>query len=260
MPFTETNGLRYFTFSSFDRAGIKHGIFSRRGGVSHAPWNSLNTGGLSGDERANVIENRRRIFESVALPVESIFDVWQVHSSTVVVAERPRPTDFPHQKADAIITNKKGLTLFMRFGDCVPILLLDTVKRVIGIAHAGWQGTVKSIGEKTVKAMQLQFGSDPKDIVAGIGPSIGPDHYQIGLDVAKKILDEYGHDDHLIDSRGEKLYLNLWETNRASLRRAGVSQIEISGICTACNTDDWFSHRAEHGRTGRFSALISLSE
>lgn len=258
MPFTETNGLKYFTFGLFDRAGLKHGIFTRRGGVSQAPWNSLNTGGLNGDERANVVENRRRIFSTVNLPVESIYDVWQVHSSAVIYTERPRPLESPHLRADAIFTNRSGVCLFMRFGDCVPLLFLDPIRRVIGIAHAGWQGTIKLIAQKIVYEMVRQLECRPEDIIAGIGPSIGPDHYPIGTDVTSKVIDVFDNEQGVLEFLNSKTYFNLWQANFVALRRAGVRQIEMANICTACHPDDWFSHRKENGKTGRFAALISL--
>jgi copper oxidase (laccase) domain-containing protein len=142
MPFHQAGVLRYFTFDLFDQHGLIHGLFTRHGGVSPAPWDSLNLGGTVGDERANVIENRRRLFEALDRPVESIFDSWQVHGREVICVDRPRPLDAPHPKADAILTDRPEITLFMRFADCVPILLYDPVRRVAGMVHAGWQGTV----------------------------------------------------------------------------------------------------------------------
>lgn len=258
MPFKEANGLRYFCFDAFEAAGIRHGVFTRAGGVSPAPWASLNTGGLSGDSRANVIENRRRIFSGFGLKVETIFDVWQVHSSKVIHAERQRALDGPHQKGDAIVTNQKGITLFMRFGDCVPILLVDPIRKVIGIAHAGWQGTVGQIGMNTVNEMIARYGCRAEDIIAGIGPSIGPDHYQVQSDVIEKARAVFGEDEKIIFARGDRFFLNLWEANRRVMERCGVRMIEQALVCTACHLEDWYSHRGEHGKTGRFGALITL--
>jgi YfiH family protein len=147
----------------------------------------------------------------------------------------------------------------MRFADCVPILLHDPGKGVIGIAHAGWMGTLRDVAVATVNAMKKNYGSNPADIIAGIGPSIGPDHYEIGADVILQVMQKHGDESELfLKSHQGKIHFNLWEANRVALERAGVRQIEVSGICTACHTEDWFSHRAEKGRTGRFGALISL--
>lgn len=261
MTFCEHSGLRYFQFDLFPSDEIVHGIFTRHGGVSSQPWQTLNLGGTVGDSRDNVIENRRRIFEAVERPVESIFDVWQVHSSDVVVTERPRPLDEPHTKADAIITNRTDITLFMRFADCVPILLYDPRQRAVGIVHAGWQGTIKKIAAKTVAAMQKAFGSRPEDILAGIGPSIGPDHYEVQDDVVQPALAAFnGLAAEVLVNRRKRTFLDLWTANRLTLEACGVKSIQVAEICTACNTHDWYSHRGEAGKTGRFGTLIGLRD
>ena len=260
MQFHQNNAIRYGTFEGLDdRAGLRHAVFTRAGGVSPEPWASLNQGGTVGDEREHVIENRKRAFDAVELEVESIYDVWQVHGTDYICAESPRPLDQPHQKADIILTQKPGITLFMRFADCVPILLFDPVKRVVGLAHAGWQGTVKQVPLHAVKTMQGTFGSKPADIIACVGPSIGPDHYEVRYDVISQVEATFGADSkELLSGKDGKTFLNLWRANELTLLGVGVSKIEIAGICTACHTEDWYSHRAEKGKTGRFGALISL--
>jgi len=259
MSFEEAAGLRYFRFGIFP-PGVIHGVFTRRGGVSPAPWESLNVGGTVGDELQRVRENRRRSFAALSRPVGSMFDVWQVHSADVVVATAPRPAAADHRKADIILTDHPGVSLYMRFADCVPILLHDPGRGVVGLAHAGWLGTVRGAARAAVQAMKARFGTKPADMIAGIGPSIGPDHYEVGPDVLQQVKDTFGEDAaRLIDQRGGHTYLDLWESNRTQLTQAGVNQIEMAGLCTACHTDDWYSHRAEKGRTGRFGALIALS-
>lgn len=259
MPFHSTNEIEAFTFESFERAQVRHGIFTRRGGVSPEPWSSLNLGGTVGDARDNVIENRRRIFEYLGKPVESLFDVWQVHSTEIICTTSPRSLDQPHQKADAILTNSTEITLFMRFADCVPILFYDPVKRVAGIAHAGWKGTVEKIAAKTVVEMQKTFASVPKDILVGIGPSIGPHHYQVGDEVIGQVRQAFGsQSSQLLATIHGAVHLDLWAANAMQLEGVGVKSIEVSSICTACDLERWFSHRGEHGKTGRFGALIAL--
>lgn len=256
MSLIQHNGLRYF---KFDSIRTKHAIFTRHGGVSPEPWGSLNVGGTVGDDLARVRKNRILSFQAMGCKPESIFDVWQVHSADVVCARAPRPVDESYRQADIILTDREDVTLFMRFADCVPILVSDPRKGVIGIAHAGWMGTLRDVASVTVEAMKKQYGSHPADIVACIGPSIGPDHYEIGADVILQVMQKFGDEsERILKSHHGKIHFNLWETNRLLLERAGVHQIEISGVCTACNTTDWFSHRAEKGRTGRFGALISL--
>lgn len=259
MPIVERNGLRFFTFETFPEDQIVQGIYSRQGGVSPRPWASLNLGGLNGDSRENVIENRRRIFQSIDRPVESLFDVWQVHSADVICTSQPRPLDSPHRKADAIATSQRTITLFMRFADCVPVFFYDPERQVVAMAHAGWQGTVKNIVAQTVRTMQERYGCDVANILAGIGPSIGPDHYEVGADVVDRVR-------AVLEDRAEEVLqphhgrhqLDLWKTNQILLEQAGVQHIEIAGICTACHTEDWYSHRAEQGNTGRFGAILAL--
>lgn len=259
MGFRDFNGLRYYQFDLFEDKLIDHGLFTRRGGVSPQPWASLNLGGTVGDIRENVIENRRRIFQSVDRQVESICDVWQVHSPTVMIAKRPRALEAAHEKADAILTNCPEITLFMRFADCVPILLHDPIQRVVGIVHAGWKGTVLKVVNNAVKEMINTFHSKPENILAGIGPSICFNHYEIGHDVANDFRNVFGSDSgEILLNDDHKIFLDLWKANRILLEQEGVKHIQISGVCTACHLEDWYSHRGEHGKTGRYGALIAL--
>ena len=256
MPFNQQDNLRYFQFNTIQ---TRHAIFTRRGGLSPAPWNSLNVGGTVGDDLARVRANRNLSLKALGRSPESVFDVWQVHSADVVYANAPRPEGESLRQADIILTNRSDLTLYMRFADCVPILFHDPRKGLIGVAHAGWVGTLRDVAASTVNAMKKQYGSNPADIVAGLGPSIGPDHYEVGSDVILQVMQKFGDESEaLLKSHNGKIHFDLWKTNQILLERAGVGTIEIAGICTACNTNDWFSHRAEKGRTGRFGALISL--
>src|SRR5512143_411674 len=191
MPFSEKNGIRYVKFEIFPNS-VLHGVISRRGGVSPAPWDSLNVGGTVGDEKARVRENRQRSFAVFGRALASIFDVWQVHSVDVVCAEAPINPGVNLTKADIILTDRPEVTLYMRFADCVPLLFHDPVRQVVGIAHAGWMGTVRGAGRVAVEAMRSRYGSNPGDILAAIGPSIGPDHYEVGPEVVRKIQDTFG--------------------------------------------------------------------
>jgi len=256
MPFTHHNGLRYFQFETLK---TRHAVFTRQGGVSPEPWGSLNVGGTVGDDLERVRKNRNLSLNALGRNPESVFDVWQVHSADAVCANAPRPEGESLRQADIILTDKRDVTLFMRFADCVPILFHDPRKGVVGVAHAGWMGTLRDVAGSTVKAMEAQYDSNPADIITGIGPSIGPDHYEIGADVILQVMQKFGDDsEQVLKSHDGKIHFDLWKTNQILLEDAGVRKIEIAGICTACHTDDWFSHRAEKGRTGRFGALISL--
>ena len=261
MRFNTADGVRYLTFDIFPK-NVVHAVFTRQGGFSPEPWNSLNVGGTVGDEHQRVRENRYRSFATVGRRRESMFDVWQVHSADVVIANAPHPrlNDPPEFKADAIITDNPEVTLFMRFADCTPIMLYDPIKKAVGIVHAGWLGTVKHVPAQAVKAMRAAFGSQPGDILAAIGPSIGPDHYEIGPDVIEQVRYSFGKDaDGLLVGQNGHVHFDLWKANKLLLERAGVGQVEVAGLCTACHPDDWYSHRAQQGKTGRFGALIAVA-
>jgi polyphenol oxidase len=258
MPFLSNGEIRYFQFESLGET-LTHAIFTRRGGVSPEPWASLNLGGTVGDDPQRVGENRRRVLSALGRDPASVFDVWQVHGVEVAIADAPRLPETPHLQADSILTNQPGVTLMMRFADCVPILLHDPVSKVVGIVHAGWMGTVHGAVLSAVETMQTHFGSRLTDILAAIGPSIGPDHYQVGSDVVIQVNRAFGKDaSRLLSVRGGAMYFDLWAANHQMLERSGVQKIEVAGLCTACHTDDWFSHRAEKGRTGRFGVMIAL--
>lgn len=259
MSFRQSENIKYFVFDSLVDEPVIQAIFTRRGGVSPSPWATLNLGATVGDEFSRVIENRKRAFSAIGCSYDSVFDVWQVHSAEVVCTDKPKSPQTPHLQADVIITDRPGVTLLMRFADCVPIFLYDPKRRVVGLAHAGWQGTVLKTVQAAVKTMQAQYQCHPADILAGIGPSIAKHHYQVGEDVISKVEMAFGKDSNFILSHQDgAVQLDLWEANRLILAEAGIRYIEVAGICTACQLDDWFSHRGENGKTGRFGGLIHL--
>lgn len=259
MPFGQSDGLRYYQFDIFSK-DVLNAVFTRRGGVSPEPWTSLNLSISVGDDPARVAENRIHAFNSLGRDPASLHDVWLVHGTDVVHAEAPRSLNGHGQKADILFTNNPQVSLFMRFADCVPLLFHDPKKHVVGIAHAGWMGTVKGVAEASIEAMREKYGSKPQDVVVGIGPSIGVDHYEVGEDVASRFRGKFGEDSQrILQTRDGKIHLDLWTANALQLQKMGVEQIQISGLCTACHVDDWYSHRAEKGRTGRFGALMALA-
>jgi YfiH family protein len=258
MPIRSVNELNFFQFETLTKLPVEHAIFTRQGGVSPPPWNSLNVGGTVGDDLDRVRTNQTRAFHAVNRDIKSLFDVWQVHSADHVYAQQPRDGK-PYVKADVILTQNPDVTLFMRFADCVPIMLIDVSKNAIALAHAGWLGTVRGAARSAVIALKEQFGSSGEDVYAGLGPSIGPDHYEVGEEVLARYVEAYPHrGDKDFIRRDDKLFLDLWSANEAQLRAEGVNQIEISRVCTACDVKHWYSHRAEKGQTGRFGALLGL--
>ena len=263
MSFINNQGIRIFQFDSLKNHFVNHGIVTRHGGVSPEPWGSLNIGSTVGDDPERVIENLTRLLKVTNIQEESVFDVWQVHGKTVLCTEKAREKSEKHQKADGSLTNKREVTLLMRFADCTPILLFDPVKKVIGMVHAGWLGTVRQISCVAIEKMVNCYQSSPKDIIACIGPSIGPEDYEVGKDVIEQVSRAFGENSKelLRYSKNEgHAFFNMWRANEISLRSSGVKQIEIAGISTYSNTNDWYSHRRENGKTGRFAAFIALHE
>ena len=258
----DSGGPVYYQFDQWAASSaLAHGVFTRLGGVSIAPFDSLNVGGTVGDDPAAVQTNVQRIFGALNLDADTACTVWQVHSADVVIADERAPGRRWLARADGMVTDKVGLPLTMRFADCVPILFHDPVKQVIGVAHAGWRGTVGEVTRRTVETMQAAYGCDPADVQAAIGPSIGPDHYQVGSEVIEAAQQTFGTTEGIIHQADDGTsYFDLWEANRLALLRAGVRQIEIAGMSTADHTDEFYSHRAEHGKTGRFCAVIALKE
>ena len=259
MPFHQPDSIRYYTFESLVDEKITHAVFTRRGGISPEPWASLNVGGLRGDDPERVYQNRVKSFIELGRKPESVYDVWQVHSADVIWTTGSRPASVRHRKADAILTDRPDVTLFMRFGDCVPVLLHDPIKKVVGVVHAGWMGTVRNIVNETVQTMVETYSSNPRDILAAIGPSIAVHHYEVGPEVADQVIEVFGNDaGEFLLWENDSSYFDLWHANRFLLENTGVNNIEVSEICTACNLQDWYSHRGEKGETGRFGALIAL--
>ncbi len=258
MPYFQPDSVRYYQFDSLDH--VPHAVFTRKGGVSPQPWAELNVGGTVGDDPMRVAQNRSVLFRTLGRNPDNAFDVWQVHGSDVVCTREPRSPDIPIQKADAILTDRPGLSLMMRFADCVPILLWDPEKKVVGIVHAGWQGTVQQVAGTALTVMQAQYGSNPGDVIAGIGPSIAAHHYPVGAEVLVQVRHVFGSEAEKFLSGHSRVELDLWKANQYTLELAGVKHIEIAGECTACNLDNWYSHRAEGGKTGRFGVLIGLPD
>ena len=252
--------LKWAQFNLFNGFEIKHGFFTRHGGVSPHPWASLNLGGTVGDTQVNISENKDRLLDAFSLSNDAVYDAWQVHSADYIRVDTPRAKDVMQAKADILVSNTPGIVLMMRFADCVPLWAYDPKQKAIGIAHAGWIGTTKDVAGVLVRSMTSEFGSNPKDILVGIGPSIGQEHYPVGdevVEAVKNVINDRMNED--IEINGQP-HLDLWKMNEIMLRDAGVEQIETAGICTVCHNDDWYSHRGEKGKTGRFGAIIGIPE
>jgi polyphenol oxidase len=291
------NYLQFHHLSQFSE--LIHGVFTRHGGHSQPPYQSLNTStslkAAYHDNSDHVVLNRHLTLQALNLQDQPCISLWQIHSANVITYtnheewrtdwaypsayERPWTLTSIH-KADALITQQPGMTIALSFADCVPILLYDPIQRVIAIAHGGWRGTARGISITAVEAMRDQFGCQPSNIHAGIGPAIGVCCYEVSENVCDLFLGRSTFEDMptlpryrdivsssatftTLQSNGQSsLHLDLWETNLRQLSLAGLlpAHIELSNICTRCHIADFFSHRGENGRTGRFPVIMALKE
>jgi YfiH family protein len=255
----QSSGLVYYHFANLaSRSEVVHGVFTRLGGVSRSPYESLNVGHLVGDAPQAVEANHDLICQSLGISRGDIVTAHQVHGSRVaLVRTEDRGRVIP--ATDALITDTPGVALMLRFADCLPVLLYDPTRRVVGLAHAGWKGTVKGIAAKTALVMMDVYGSRPADIVAGLGPCIGPCCYQVGTEVIEAVKASFNDWQRLLRSQGDgSVHFDLWEANRRQLAGLGIEEIEVIQLCTACRTDEFFSHRAEGGCAGRFAVILGM--
>jgi hypothetical protein len=256
----ENNGLFCYRFHSLAACvEVVHGVFSRLGGISRPPYHWLNVGKSVGDDQKAVDANYDLICRSLGIRRGDIATAYQVHSANVAVVG-PEDRGRVALQTDALVTNNPGVFLMLRFADCVPVAFYDPVRRAVGLAHAGWKGTLGKTAQKTVEAMMEAYGSRPADLIACIGPSIGPCCYQVGENVVKLVGEVFPQQPQLLHQQGDgSCHFDLWAANRLQLAALGVHQIEVSGLCTACHNDEFFSHRADHGRTGRFAVVMGLT-
>lgn len=263
------NNLWSGKFTHFPSDIMVHGLSGRLGGVSGKPYDALNMGLHVGDDPAKVLENRRRFLNALELKSEDVCSPQQVHGVSVhrvTVGDRGKGAlDYASAipETDALITNALGVPLLLCFADCVPLLFVDPEKGAIGLAHAGWKGTVGRIGVKTVEAMAQAFGSEPEKLLVGIGPSIGPECFDIGEDVAEKFREAFPeYHEKILSNQDGKLHADLWAANRLQLEEAGVApgNIECADKCTSCSHKWFFSYRADGGETGRLAAVMALKK
>ncbi len=241
------------------------GCTGRQGGVSKPPYDELNVALHVGDDAQAVLENRRRVAHALGVELSSFVIAQQVHRADVRVvtsADSGRGAlgdEDALPKTDALITRAAGIVLAVMIADCVPVIVFDPVTPAVGVIHAGWSGTVQHVTRNTVQAMRREFGSDPSRLLAGVGPSIGPSSYEVGVDVAERVQAEFPAA-QVLRSRAEGKYLfDLWRSNVADLTDAGVprERIELAGLDTFQMPALFFSHRRRQP-TGRFLAFASL--
>lgn len=256
----------YLTFPSFTRTqAVEHLFSTRLGGVSEGIFSSMNLSYTRGDSKEAVDENYRRIADILGCRVESFVCSDQTHTTNIrkvtegdcgkgVVILRD------YQDVDGLVTDRAGVVLATFFADCVPLYFLDARQRVIGLAHAGWRGTVGRIGKKMIDMMTAEYGCKRENIIAAIGPSICADCYEVSEDVAVQFEAEFGNTVLRTGKQPGKYQLDLWKANAEVLLHAGLTpaQIEVTDICTCCNPSLLFSHRASKGKRGNLGAFLML--
>ena len=261
----EKNHVPYIQFKNLSATGIvKHGFSTRKGGVSTGIFSSMNLNFKRGDDPDAVLENYRRMAAALNMRVEDMVLSDQTHTTNVrVITEEDRgkgilkPQDY--SDVDGMITNVPGIVLVTSYADCVPLYFVDPVRKAIGLSHSGWKGTVGHIGQKTVWKMHEVYGSEPKDIVAAIGPSICQSCYEVSDDVAEAFRANEAAD-ILLDKGNGKYQLDLWKANWYVLTDAGIlpEHLSVTDLCTACHPDLLWSHRKTNGQRGGLSAFLSL--
>lgn len=252
----------YLTFRKLDQAGVRHGFSTRMGGVSEGIFSSMNLSYARGDDEESVHENFCRIGHAIGFDEKKLVFSNQIHDTQI---RRVGEEDCGKVMTgmDGLVTDVPGVPLYTGYADCVPLFFFDPVKKVAALAHSGWKGTVGRIGEKMVKIMKDGYGCRTEDIVAAIGPSICRDCYEVSQDVAWQFIREFsGHPEEEILDRKEngKYQLDLWKANEIILEEAGIlkKNLDITDLCTCCNSEYLFSHRATKGKRGNLGAFIVL--
>lgn len=268
MKLHNADSVPYLTYDSLSEITfINHAFSTKHGGVSEGEFESMNFAFNRGDNPDNVTQNYKRFCQSAGFEYETLTASAQDHNTVVrAVTEKDcgvgiyKPRDM--ESVDALITNEKGVTLVTYYADCTPLFFVDTKNKAIGLAHAGWRGTVGRIGEKVVKKMTELYGTNPADIKAAIGPAISVCCYEVDYPCAENFLKLEGLESEkfVFPKENGKYMLDLLETNRQILVSCGVKpeNITVSDVCTNCNSDLLWSHRATKGHRGTMCAFMCM--
>ena len=258
------NGVVFYTVPAFTETGlVRHCISTRAGGVSGGCYSRLNLRYHCDDSGANVTENFSRIARAIGADPNDLVLSKQVHEDVIErinYKQRGNGVFVPNEfdSADGLITDEPGIALVTLCADCVPLLFLDPIRRVIASVHSGWRGTVKRIGAKAVGMMEKEYGSDPRDILCAIGPSIRVDNFEVGDEVAAEFIKGFG--DAAVKKYGARYHADMQKAIAMQLTDAGLrpENIHDSGICTYEMYETFFSHRRTNGKRGNFGAIIEL--
>lgn len=264
-----TDSVPYLEYPMLKDTGIvRHGFSTRLGGVSEGYYASMNLSFDRGDKKEAVAENFRRIGEALGVRCEDMVLSRQTHTTNVrIVTDADRGKGIIRERdytdVDGLVTNVPGICLVTSYADCVPLFFVDPVKKVIGLSHSGWRGTVGKIGRKTVELMHERFGSDPADILAAVGPSVCMDCYEVSGDVIEKFKEAFSEswwDQLFYEKPDGKYQLDLWKANELIFQESGIlpEHIAVTNICTHCNSDILYSHRAAGDKRGNLCAFLAL--
>lgn len=259
----------YLEYPLFRNTGIvRHGFSTRLGGVSQGCWSSLNLSFDRGDDPEAVRENFRRIGAAIGVKPEDMVLSRQTHTTNVrVITEQDRGKGMTRERdytdVDGMITNVPGLCLVTSYADCVPLYFVDPVRKAIGLSHSGWRGTVGKIGKETVRLMEKEFGSDPSDILAAVGPSVCMDCYEVSEDVIRKVREAFDEElwpELFYEKPDGKYQLDLWKANESIFLESGIlpEHIAVTNVCTHCNSQILYSHRTSGNRRGNLCAFLAL--
>ena len=261
----QVGGVPYLAYPLLEKTGIvRHGFSTRIGGVSKGNCATMNISTTRGDDPAAIEENRRRIAAAIGVEPEDMTYTHQTHTTNVaVIRSEDRGKRF--FETDGMVTDVPGICLVTFYADCVPLYFVDPVKKAIGLSHSGWRGTVNKMGMVTVRKMEECYGSDPQDIIAAIGPSICQDCYEVSEDVICEFRKNFRQEiweELFYKKENGKYQLNLWKANEEVLLEAGISRenIAVTNLCTHCNPDILFSHRATGDKRGNLSAFLALKK
>lgn len=265
--FVTKESLTYLVFTPWESdAHLAHGFSTRFGGVSEGHLAGLNLGFNRGDEEESVKENYKRISAALEVPYESLVLSKQVHETQIAKVTHEECGNgllYPNkwESMDGLYTHEKGVTLVTHYADCVPLFFYAPKYGMIGMAHAGWRGTVQEIGKKMIRIWTQEEGIPLEEIQVAIGPSIGPCHFEVHEDVASVFLEQFGETHYIVkNEQNQKYNIDLWECNKQSLIRAGIMEehIIVSGLCTCCHDQIFFSHRMTKGSRGTLGAFMCL--
>lgn len=258
-----TDGVLYLSYPLLEETGIvKHGFSTRIGGVSQGIYDSMNLSFSQGDNEENVRENYRRMAKVLQVTEDSFVKAAQTHTTNVhKVTAANKKTEL--QDIDGLVTDERGICLVTTYADCVPLFFIDPIHKAIGLSHSGWRGTVGKMGQATLQKMAEEYGTEPKDVIAAIGPSICQDCYEVSEDVIERFQEAFDKKywrELFYQKENRKYQLNLWKANEIILEEAGVlkQNMAITNVCTNCNREVLFSHRGSKGQRGGLAAFMAL--